>query len=397
MRGAGYGLPRRHGSPARRPYGRRRVVALLAVFVVGAGAWQALRHRPGAVRTGTAAAHDAKIVRYALRSRFRGSNAAAGGRDPARQRAPAAARLPARPGWRRGGGADPKRVAIGGISMGLFGAYAIARLRPQRFCAVGGHSAAVWLRGGDSAAGAFDDAEDFARHDLVAIARRGGRAAWGAARLWLDGGTEDPFREGGEALAGALGITMRHWPGEHEGDYSARTSTPTCASTPTPSRPADAPTRRRPARSAGLLQRAVTGQRVRHDLAAPILPARPRFVSLQEGGVRVAGVPDRADERVEIAQPLSREPVQPAARPGDRFTPEGLRPALALELAQEAVHRGGVGHEAVRLQPASQLIAVGRLAAEQQQQPGGQQRARRLTRGGRLGGVGRGLGLRAWF
>jgi len=40
--------------------------------------------------------------------------------------------------------ADPRRVAIGGISMGGFGAYAIARLDPSRFCAVGGHSAAFY-------------------------------------------------------------------------------------------------------------------------------------------------------------------------------------------------------------------------------------------------------------
>jgi S-formylglutathione hydrolase FrmB len=40
--------------------------------------------------------------------------------------------------------ADPRRVAIGGISMGGFGAYDLARLDPGRFCAVGGHSAAIW-------------------------------------------------------------------------------------------------------------------------------------------------------------------------------------------------------------------------------------------------------------
>jgi enterochelin esterase-like enzyme len=39
--------------------------------------------------------------------------------------------------------ADPRRVAIGGISMGGYGAYEIARLDPGRFCAVGGHSAAI--------------------------------------------------------------------------------------------------------------------------------------------------------------------------------------------------------------------------------------------------------------
>jgi S-formylglutathione hydrolase FrmB len=115
--------------------------------------------------------------------------------------------------------ADPRRVAIGGISMGGFGAYDLARLHPHRFCAVGGHSPALWLRGGDTAPGAFDDAADFARHDVVALARRSGRAPWGRARLWLDGGTADPFRPGGEALARALGIRMHHWPGGHDFAY----------------------------------------------------------------------------------------------------------------------------------------------------------------------------------
>ena len=49
--------------------------------------------------------------------------------------------------------ADPQRIAIGGISMGGYGAYAIAHLRRRSFCAVGGHSAALWLRAGDSAGG----------------------------------------------------------------------------------------------------------------------------------------------------------------------------------------------------------------------------------------------------
>jgi len=45
--------------------------------------------------------------------------------------------------------ANPRRVAIGGISMGGFGAYDLALLHPGRFCAVGGHSAALWFEGGE--------------------------------------------------------------------------------------------------------------------------------------------------------------------------------------------------------------------------------------------------------
>ncbi|HEX8105998.1 MAG TPA: alpha/beta hydrolase-fold protein [Solirubrobacteraceae bacterium] len=115
--------------------------------------------------------------------------------------------------------ADPRRVAIGGISMGGFGAFSVARLRPRAFCAVGGHSAALWLRAGDTPPGAFDDAADFGRNDLVGLARAHGRAPWRGAELWLDGGTGDPFRSAGEAFAGALGIDMRHWKGGHSGDY----------------------------------------------------------------------------------------------------------------------------------------------------------------------------------
>jgi S-formylglutathione hydrolase FrmB len=114
--------------------------------------------------------------------------------------------------------ADPHRVAIGGISMGGFGAYDIARRNPERFCAVGGHSAAVWQTSGETAPGAFDDADDFGRHDVIAAARANPHA-YGRAALWLDGGDADPFHAGDEALASALGIRMHVWPGAHTSSY----------------------------------------------------------------------------------------------------------------------------------------------------------------------------------
>ena len=119
-------------------------------------------------------------------------------------------------------GADGRRVAIGGISMGGFGAFAVARRRPARFCAVGGHSSALWLRGGDAAPGAFDDAADFSRNDLIRVARARGRTPWGSARLWLDGGSADPFRVADERFASALGIRMHRWAGAHDGGYWRR-------------------------------------------------------------------------------------------------------------------------------------------------------------------------------
>jgi enterochelin esterase-like enzyme len=122
---------------------------------------------------------------------------------------------------------DPKRVAIGGTSMGGFGAYDIARLNPGHFCAVGGHSPAIWRTGSETAPGAFDDARDFAHHDLVAGARtKPGR--WVGPRLWLDAGRSDPFQPGDHAFVAALRahhVPIRAhltWVGGHEHSYWQR-------------------------------------------------------------------------------------------------------------------------------------------------------------------------------
>ena len=88
-------------------------------------------------------------------------------------------------------GAIPKhgRVAIGGISMGGYGAFELAReARRGRFCAVGGHSPAFWLSAGQTAPGAFDDAADFAAHDVFA-----GRAALSGIPVRIACGESDPF------------------------------------------------------------------------------------------------------------------------------------------------------------------------------------------------------------
>ncbi len=118
--------------------------------------------------------------------------------------------------------ADPARVAIGGISMGGFGALDIARLHPGRFCAVGGHSAALWVSGGESAPGAFDDAEDFARHNVIAAARAGD--PYPGMAVWLDVGTLDPFRDADTTLAQELqahgqAVQFHLWPGSHDQGY----------------------------------------------------------------------------------------------------------------------------------------------------------------------------------
>jgi S-formylglutathione hydrolase FrmB len=121
--------------------------------------------------------------------------------------------------------ADPGRVSIGGISMGGFGALDVGRLFPGRFCSIEAHSAAVWPTGGESAAGAFDDAQDFARHDLFGYARMASHP-YGDVPVWIDVGASDGFRSNDAALAGLLQhagarVTFLSWPGGHNSAYWA--------------------------------------------------------------------------------------------------------------------------------------------------------------------------------
>jgi S-formylglutathione hydrolase FrmB len=120
-------------------------------------------------------------------------------------------------------GADSRRVAIGGISMGGFGSLDLALKNRGVFCVVGGHSAALWRTGGETPPGAFDNAEDFAANDVIGRARSDGRA-FGNARLWLDAGDHDPFLSADKELVRVLResgkkITFHVWPGYHSGSY----------------------------------------------------------------------------------------------------------------------------------------------------------------------------------
>jgi enterochelin esterase-like enzyme len=85
--------------------------------------------------------------------------------------------------------------------MGGFGALDLARIAPARFSAVGAHSAALWLHGGDTPAGAFDDANDFDRNDVLRFARE--RVLY-RVPVWIDVGTEDPFLHADTRLAHEL-------------------------------------------------------------------------------------------------------------------------------------------------------------------------------------------------
>jgi S-formylglutathione hydrolase FrmB len=109
------------------------------------------------------------------------------------------------------------------MSMGGFGALDIARREPGRFCAVGGHSAALWRKASETPAGAFDNAADFKRHDVYGQVRNNPRS-YVREQIWLDAGSKDPFRPINEEIVRMLKrrgrvVTWHGWPGEHGGAY----------------------------------------------------------------------------------------------------------------------------------------------------------------------------------
>ena len=113
-------------------------------------------------------------------------------------------------------GADRERVAIGGISMGGFGALNLAIDRPRRFCAVGAHSPALFADNASTPPGAFDGLFDFSRNDVVKKALEGRKPR---APIWMDSGNEDPFLPQIRRVAAAFDVRLRVWEGEHEASY----------------------------------------------------------------------------------------------------------------------------------------------------------------------------------
>ncbi len=111
---------------------------------------------------------------------------------------------------------NPEREAIGGFSMGGFGALDLARQRA--FCAVGGHSPALWEEGGETPAGAFDSAEDFERHDVLELAQADPDLFRGA-QVWLDVGIDDPFRRNTVLLGAVVDSPAKTPPGDHSTGY----------------------------------------------------------------------------------------------------------------------------------------------------------------------------------
>ncbi|MDX6653400.1 MAG: hypothetical protein QOH18_92 [Solirubrobacterales bacterium] len=122
-------------------------------------------------------------------------------------------------------GVDPRKIAIGGISMGGFGALDIALKHPDKFCAVAGDSPALWFEGAETAPGAFDDLADFERNDVVGTVTEEPNT-YGKTKVWIDYGEEDPFRVYDEGFVAAMdqgetAFTSHSWPGGHDGAYWA--------------------------------------------------------------------------------------------------------------------------------------------------------------------------------
>lgn len=112
------------------------------------------------------------------------------------------------------------RPAFYGWSMGGYGALLLAaerRRRGEAVAAIAVSSAALWTRPGDSAAGAFDDASDFARNDVFTRA-----AELRGVPLRIDCGVDDPFYSADRRFAQVSGAAMHAGTGAHTDGFWAR-------------------------------------------------------------------------------------------------------------------------------------------------------------------------------
>jgi len=99
-----------------------------------------------------------------------------------------------------------------GWSMGAYGALLIGEQHPDAFRAIAASSPSVWRSANEATAGAFDDADDFARNDVLAHA-----SALEGARVRIDCGDDDVFADvSRELLAAAPGSSGGVHAGYHE-------------------------------------------------------------------------------------------------------------------------------------------------------------------------------------
>ena len=102
-----------------------------------------------------------------------------------------------------------KRIALGGISMGGFGALLLGSRGNGEFCAVGAQSPALWSSAGATAPGAFDNPTDWKLHGSLVHYRP-------PHPLWIDLGASDPFRAATLSYAQAVDVRPHIKPGGHD-------------------------------------------------------------------------------------------------------------------------------------------------------------------------------------
>jgi enterochelin esterase-like enzyme len=103
---------------------------------------------------------------------------------------------------RRGVGAAPRRIGLMGISMGGYGALAIAERYPKLAAAVAAISPAIWTSYAQAHAanpGAFSSASAFAKGDVIRHV-----AALRDTAVRIASGVDDPFHPGVVRLASVL-------------------------------------------------------------------------------------------------------------------------------------------------------------------------------------------------
>lgn len=115
-----------------------------------------------------------------------------------------------------GRGLDVRQIGLLGWSMGGYGALYLAGILRERVAAAVAESPAVWHEAGQSAAGAFDDADDFDAHAIFGRLDR-----LRGIPLRVDCGTGDGFAPVTRDLRAALSPTPEGGlqPGRHDYRY----------------------------------------------------------------------------------------------------------------------------------------------------------------------------------
>lgn len=112
--------------------------------------------------------------------------------------------------------------AVGGLSQGGHAALQLSFNYPDVFGVAGAHSPS--LRAEEDTLPWLGTGDEFARRDPIALAQSLPFAAVSRPRLWIDVGSEDPWRPRADLLHAALaerGVPhdWQVWPGGHDGDY----------------------------------------------------------------------------------------------------------------------------------------------------------------------------------